>query len=147
MDVTIRALLLLKRKNGKILPGDVIKAATPRTSVLHSEFTWDNSVAGHQWRLQEARMLIARCKVEMQTPDGLVNVRYFVALKADEEGYRVTQDVVRDPLRAHALLAELAQELTRLRERYRVFETLINQPELFEQLDALIQRARPEARP
>lgn len=46
-------------KNGRITPDDLVAAATDEKSDGHSYFTWDDSVAGHKWRLEEARNLLS----------------------------------------------------------------------------------------
>lgn len=49
---------------GQVTPTGVIAAAEDPSNILHSEFEWDNSVAGHQHRLAQARMLIREITFE-----------------------------------------------------------------------------------
>lgn len=44
--------------SGKLTPEIVLKEAKPESSPLHDEFTWDNSRAGHLYRLEQAKQLI-----------------------------------------------------------------------------------------
>ena len=39
---------------------EIIEAATPEDHVLHGDFEWDNTVAGHHWRQNQARAIL-RC--------------------------------------------------------------------------------------
>ncbi len=47
-------------EEGVVSPPLVVKRAEPKDNPLHDEFTWNNSVAGHQFRLVQARRLIRR---------------------------------------------------------------------------------------
>jgi hypothetical protein len=89
-------------KHGGVLrPEDVVREATSPKSILHGCFEWDDKKAGHQFRLDQARQLIASVKytytVEMHTysapewvrdptqeerDQGYVNVK---ALRTDKE--------------------------------------------------------------
>jgi len=39
-------------------PHHIVKEAESEKSPIHNAFEWDNTVAGHSWRLQQARLLI-----------------------------------------------------------------------------------------
>lgn len=58
-----RAFLLSLDRDGEITPDDVVVAATPEDSPIHGLFLWDNEVAGQRYRLDQARDLIRRVKV------------------------------------------------------------------------------------
>lgn len=46
-------------KKIKVLtPENVVKKACNPDSELHKAFTWDDTAAAHQWRLQEARVVV-----------------------------------------------------------------------------------------
>lgn len=44
--------------DGELYTADVVESAKDKKSPIHDGFTWDNSVAGHNWRLHEARQMI-----------------------------------------------------------------------------------------
>lgn len=50
----------INEKHGGLHPEHVVKESKPKTAPLHECFTWNDTKAGEQWRLQEARNLI-RC--------------------------------------------------------------------------------------
>lgn len=53
--------------NGCITPDAVIADAKDSRSPLHDQFEWDDSVAAHQYRLDQARALIrtVKCRVDI----------------------------------------------------------------------------------
>ena len=50
----------------------VVEDATPRRSVLHPFFDWDDGSAAHKHRLQEARRLIRSVTIEVTTKKGVI---------------------------------------------------------------------------
>ncbi len=55
----------IEKKYGKITPFFIIEAAKPKDSLLHDCFEWDNDQAAHQFRLRQARQLIANIEVSI----------------------------------------------------------------------------------
>ncbi len=51
--------------DGSILAQDVVDAARPEGSPLHSHFTWDDSIAADAYRVEQARRLIRSYKVHV----------------------------------------------------------------------------------
>lgn len=49
----------IEQRDGVITPPAIVEAARSETSPLHSHFQWDNSKAAHEYRLWQARQLIA----------------------------------------------------------------------------------------
>lgn len=56
--------------SGSLTPELVIKEARNAKSPLHDEFVWDNSRAGHLYRIQQARGLLRIYKVQKISPSG-----------------------------------------------------------------------------
>jgi hypothetical protein len=78
-------------------PEEVIEAARPADSPLHSRFTWDDSEAAHQWRLMQARNLLRISIVIEKGPDVVIKVPLFTSLASERgDGYRLTADVRSD---------------------------------------------------
>lgn len=101
--------------NGRLLPEDVVDAARNPNSVLHNYFTWDDSEAAHQFRLQEARALIKRVKVDLIREDNTV-VRVPSFIRSVNAGYQDIHAVtINKPDHTAAILITLAQIETMLR--------------------------------
>lgn len=99
-DVEVRAVLATLMVEGRLTPNAVVEAARAITSPLHRFFTWDDAEAAEAHRREQARKLIGRIKVvELRDDVRIVTPLYVrdVARNANEQGYRLLDDVVRDP--------------------------------------------------
>lgn len=92
-----RARLLELVSGGRDTPEDIVEAATPVTSPLHGYFEWDNDIAGHQYRLDQARRLIARVKVTTKVGNDTVKVRAVVNVTNGRDHFVVVEDHRNDP--------------------------------------------------
>jgi len=87
---------MARRNNGVLMIDDVLQAAQDEDNILHRHFEWDDSEAAKQFRREQARTLIQRCKITVldSTP---THVRAFISLPSDREaggGYRMTANVL-----------------------------------------------------
>ena len=118
-----------KRNAGVLTAAAVVKAAERLDSPLHSMFTWEDDEAARLWRLHQARNIILRVTVEMETTkDHSVTVRAWASLTPDREeedgGYRETIRVMRQPEMRAQLLADALAEMERFAEKYRTLTEL-----------------------
>jgi hypothetical protein len=81
-EVTEALRELARLRNGEITPDEVVTIAKDKASPLHAEFEWDNRIAGHAYRLQQARALIGSVKLE---------------ITAHEYSFKAPPEFVRDP--------------------------------------------------
>jgi hypothetical protein len=65
----VQALEKLETKDGKLDPETVVAAAENVKSPLHHLFTWDDSEAARQWRLEQARSIIRLVRIEVKIQD------------------------------------------------------------------------------
>lgn len=107
-----RLARIAKHNGGILTPDAVLEDAKSEASPLHEQFTWDDTEAAHQWRLEQARTLIRSVKVEIQTETKTVStVRYVRSPEATgrQQGYAdVTKLRTREDLAREALRRELA---------------------------------------
>lgn len=117
-----KSLLTLAEEHGGILnPHDVVDAARPADSILHSYFTWDDTEAARQHRLSEARFLI-RVHVQTIEVEGKdVETRVFVSLSTDRNGsggYRTMTAVMSDEENRRQLISDALRDLRTFEARY-----------------------------
>lgn len=124
-DLIIRELKQIAAENdGLLLPEQVVRAARPKTSPLHSRFEWNEGRAAHAYRIWQARQLI-RVVVE-HIPQSREPTEVFVSLTTDRKdgGYRIQTEVLSDRQMREQLLADALAELELFREKYRKIREL-----------------------
>lgn len=58
------------RDSGDVTAARVVTASEPENAALHPAFEWDNSIAGHEYRLIQARRLIRAIVIVPETAEG-----------------------------------------------------------------------------
>ena len=107
-------------KNGivHITAQQVVEMAEDQTSPLHSYFQWDDAIAGHHWRLWQARKLIARLTVTVEKkPDTQVRLMVSVPTDRGENGYMLMSEAVKDPAAREAIRKEMASRVAYWKEQ------------------------------
>lgn len=107
---------------GTLTPDAVLKDAKSPKSPLHPEFEWDDSVAGHQHRVAQARDLIARVRVEIETTTRQIKVPAYVRdpnAATDEQGYVSVASLKNDRAKAMDVLRNEAERTAALLQRTR----------------------------
>lgn len=97
----------LASEHGYLTPTLVIKDAKKKTSPLHSEFEWDDSIAAQNWRTEQARRLIRSVKiVVVEEARAIKSVAYIRDPEADNahQGYVPVLAIRNDHDRAMAAL-------------------------------------------
>jgi hypothetical protein len=113
----------LESRSGKLSPLDVVEAARAKDSPIHGCFDWDDTEAANKWRLEQARELIRRVKIEIQYEETTIRtVKYVRDLneKPDECGYQnlmktrkqTAEDIVKAEWSAVLALAKRAYAIT-----------------------------------
>jgi hypothetical protein len=115
---------------GPVSPEQIVEAARPETSVIHSQFEWDDEEAARMHRISQARHLVSHIMVVEQSPRGeVMSARAFhnVTTHVDGESRRgyVSSEIVwkRPELASQVHLAAL-QELRGWLHRYRAYSAL-----------------------
>lgn len=114
-------LMAIYMRDGALNPEMVVIEARDAKSALHDHFTWEDSEAAHQFRLQQARRLI---RVAVTVIPSLSNdpVKQFVsisALRGSEQGsYIATVDILSDESKYVMAKADALRALERLKFQY-----------------------------
>lgn len=126
------------KNNGVLKPEAVVEEAKDEKSPLHKYFTWDDSVAAHQWRLEQARRLI-RAVVTIVDDHKPVIVRAYVSLTTDrgKDSYRAIRDVLAMEQYREQLLKDAFRDMEVFRRKYAVLTELAG---VFAAIDAAIAK-------
>lgn len=112
------------KHSGVLEPETVVAVATPVKHPLHRYFEWDDCVAGHEHRLNQARALIRTVKIRREVrPLGeepkVLTVRKWVAgpdIGASPGGYRLTSQL--NQTERTNLMDSLTRALDQLDEKF-----------------------------
>jgi hypothetical protein len=117
MSALQKELEALKRGDGSIHAEDVVAWAEKHPkSALYAKFEWDDCEAAHQYRLWQARQVIA---LNIVTEKG---ERRAISLSIDRTsggGYRDIEEIVRVPALREVMLQDALAELKRVQAKYR----------------------------
>lgn len=114
------------KRDGTIHAADVVEAARNPESAMHHHFTWDDSEAAAQWRLEQARRLL-RVYVVREESAASTPIRAYVSLSGDRRkggGYRHLADVLSSEELYQQLLADAFHDLRGLRAKYATLREL-----------------------
>lgn len=131
ITVTIReALAALYAETGVLTPEAVVDAATPEDSPLHPHFEWNDGVAGHKFRLVQAREMIRKVRVTVITSpkEPPKHIRVYHSMTpvggdsddklAGARVYRSFEDIRNDPDAMDRLLSQMEREFRALRTKW-----------------------------
>ena len=112
------------RNGGLLLIDDVLSAAEDTECVLHKHFEWDDTEAANQYRRDQARVMIQKCKITIaQSPE--VSIRAFVSLSDDQKnggGYRMTAVVLSDEDMKAQLLRDMRTTISRWKRQLHLLD-------------------------
>lgn len=121
----------LKRSNNGILyPEEVVAwAACHGESALHSQFEWDDGEAARQYRIWQARRVIA---VYVVSEDGNRAAVSLVVDRSKGGGYRSVDDVIANEDLRKALIKDALMEFKRVKVKYEHVKELAS---VYEEID------------
>ena len=137
----------MARRNGGVLKvDDVLEEARREDSILHKHFEWDDTKTAANYRKEQARSLIQRCKITLVEGEP-VSVRAFVSLPTDREsggGYRLTSEVISNESQKEELLRDIRLTIARWSQKLHLLDQDI--AELLEEVENRInsKTAQPQ---
>ena len=141
MNEERKLLEKMARQNGGVLMiDDVIKEAQDEGSILHSYFEWDDSEAAVQYRREQARSLIQKCRITVLTSEP-THVRAFVSLPSDREsggGYRMVADVMNNTSLREEFVHDLQLTIARWTKKLHLIDSDL--ADLIVQMDVELKR-------
>lgn len=136
-NVVGRALEEIEKEHGEITAKLLLEKATPKSSELHSLFTWDNRKAAEKWRLHEARLIITAVAVvydQDEHPEDHT-IRAFANVGTRQQGSFVTMaKALSDEESRAVVLKHALEELRAFQSKYSALEEL---SEVFSAIKAL----------
>lgn len=127
-------------KNGSLTPEAVVADAKSTRSPLHDEFEWDDEKASHQYRVWQARKLIAHVRLVVETKSLTISsVAYVRDPKAlrSEQGYVSVASMKTDRELAVEAVENEAKRAMAYLQRVRDLAAILD---LSDELDAILEQ-------
>lgn len=112
-------LTAIRAKRGALAPDIIVEEASDPAHPLHQRFDWDDSVAAHRWRLEQASHLIR--VVKLPGTEDKTDLRAFVAVKREDSHkavYVPTQEAMADEFTRRLVLRDMERDVIVLKRRY-----------------------------
>ena len=106
-----------------LTPKAVVDASRNENAPLHSEFEWDDAVAGEKWREQQARVMICALTTVIDEEQS-EPVRAYVQISPRGEKYENIVTVLSDDDKSAAMLERAMSELRSFRRKYSTLQKL-----------------------
>ena len=113
-------------------PEEVLEKAKDPDSELHKCFEWDDTKAAHQYRLQQARMVMRNLVFVSEKKEEQVSA--FYALTFEKSEYHPTVLIMQKPNEYAALLEKAKGELDSFKKKYHMLKEL---QKIFDDINAL----------
>jgi hypothetical protein len=146
----IRAALedIARESDGRLTAEAVVKAAADADHPLHSQFEWDDKVAAHDRRIDQARALIRGVRVTISTDKRVVSTVWYVrdpSADAKEQGYVSLARLRTDEDLARAAIVDEFSRAASLLQRARDLAAVLEMETEVDELITSIERLKTRA--
>lgn len=110
----------IQNAKGRLTAEGLVRKARDPEHPLHDEFEWDDSVAGHAYRVYQARQLIQSVRVDIEIEDRVVSTVAYVrdpVQAHNKQGYVAVKQLRSEPESALAMLQVEFQRVASSLER------------------------------
>lgn len=124
-------LTRIYQQRGELTRSVTVEEARDPSSPIHSDFEWDDTIAGHKYRLEQAGALIRSVKIEyVPAPDGTsgpydrrdrrIECRAFVSVERADgpPSYEPVEIVARDESKKAIVLRAMEREWRQMKATY-----------------------------
>lgn len=127
MSTDLRSqLLAIRTARGELTPRTVLAEATREDHPLHDHFEWNDEVAGHKYRLDQARSLIRSVRVTYKPHDEMGQPetgRAFISVpRPTGRSYEPVEEVAENAFLTQLALQEMERDWRTLQRRWGRFE-------------------------
>lgn len=128
----------------KITPEQIVEVARSEDTELHKCFIWDDTIAAHRYRLNQAQMIIRNIArvAEYEDEEGKeqkVVVRAIVSTGDRKNTYETITRCIEDPNSFKRLLESFLRDLEIFKRRYENYAMIQEEySDLFTAIDAII---------
>lgn len=121
---------ILDRNDGEITCHELLDEAKREDSPIHGQFEWDDSIAGHKYRLNQAAGYIRRYKAPLRVPtvtNGIPVYRRLLSRpsqRGPDNKYETTEKILASPEKRQEMLLSILADLKILQRKWEAFHEL-----------------------
>lgn len=98
-DEAIRELERIEANYGALTPENILDASKSEDALFHSLFTWDDNQAAHNYRLQEARVILNNIEIKVVSDGSEKRIPVFEVIKnADGRAYKHIESFTKEDI-------------------------------------------------
>lgn len=115
-------------KQGRVTPDVLLAAAKSKSYPLHGDFIWDDKIAGHKYRVEQAREIIASVRVMTKTTKMSITAVGYVRdprVAGNKQGYVSVAALRDDRAYAEEALDAEVDRIKSLLDRAREFAEIV----------------------
>jgi hypothetical protein len=141
---------VLENLGEHVTPEQVVDAARPAKSPIHSMFEWNDTAAAEQHRLWQARQHISHLEIVVRTESGDLETRAYhsvVIVTGDDKqrGYSHMVDIRKSTDLSDQVIAKAFRELEGWKERYAEYKSLFGS--VFAAIDKVAPKGKQAKKP
>ena len=129
----------VREASGWYDPEEILRLAKPPSSGIHKMFQWDDTIAGHLYRVGQCRDYIRDIRIDLVSRDGLKEIKFAVAHPEDGGYVNHVKDVLQKPRIRELYLEQALIDAERWMARYKCFKEL---NEVFSAIEALRKKVK-----
>ena len=137
----------INERDGHVTPKAVVVEATPEESPIHPQFEWNDPLAAHMYREDQARKMLQAIVVPLivekrDAPAEEIVIRVLQVENGDHEDrparhYSFVQDILEDEDRTTNLLTSMRREMQAAADKYRVYSKIADLPHVRKVIEAV----------
>lgn len=101
-----------------LTPQNLVDASKSEDAPMHNAFEWNDTVAGNEWRKQQARLHINHLEIVIKSAENKPTTRAYVKYSIDAEEYEHIETVLADPVKSNSFFEMGMKMLNDFKRRY-----------------------------
>jgi len=137
-----RALKQIEKLEGRLTGELIVKHAAPEEHPLHPYFEWDDSIAAHKYRVEQAQRLLLNLQIVVEEEDEIIVLGPKYVRVVDEEGSKYIETESADVKDEDFIMANAIRDLMGWVKRYESLAGMM--PSVFADVHKAIRAAKKD---
>lgn len=143
-EVVGREFELIEKEEGELSPESIVERATDKSSALHPLFEWNDKIAAHTYRIEQARIIVHNLVIIEEKPE-VEEIVYRAFVNVNEPGKKGRFINIKDAIESEesreVLLRTAISELISFKRKY---QKLAELTKVFISIDEIVREMNYE---